>query len=404
MSTPFPHKHIRFGEFEFDPERFALYCGGELLRVEKKALEVLAVLIRSPRKLTTTQEIIDTVWPDNPHGITPTHVAQNISKLRKAFEERMPGSTFIETVKGSGFVFAYDVLLRISGEMKIPILPSTETTDGQNVEHSYRKWLFIGVPVIFVVALAAIAWMWHGESAESEIKRVVEESQRFESLVLYKNPTAFKEEDLDKYWLSDQDANSNFDRRRIRDSVLKLVSDGRHYGDETKNEQFEFQSVEINSDGDFAAVRTLEEWFVSAYFDDGTLQKIRTIGPYFVDYTVRKVDGRWLIEKSTTARVNRPIPRLAHIDTISEAVAGKQFFVRITGQDIEPETVSLEITGPGCPESRVCKVPNSALRDHSKMSDSMLDNVPLTLASGEFKIAIRNGDSRTSESFPLTVR
>src|SRR5690606_35831817 len=100
-----------FGDFEFDADRLALYYDGEIVKVERKALEVLAVLIDQLRNLVATQEIIDRVWTDSPHGVTSVHLAQSISKLRKALAAYEPEAQYIETVKGSGYIFQADVEL-----------------------------------------------------------------------------------------------------------------------------------------------------------------------------------------------------------------------------------------------------------------------------------------------------
>ncbi len=133
------------------------------------------------------------------------------------------------------------------------------------------------------------------------------------------------------------------------------------------------------------------------------MQRNKTVGPYFVSYILRKVDGNWLIEKSTTARVNRPTPRLSEIEAVSEIKPNQQFFVRITGQDFEPETVYIEVIGEGCPEQKPCKVPNTALRENAKLSENALENVPLTLASGDFQIVVRNGDSQALNALQIFV-
>jgi hypothetical protein len=82
---------------------------------------------------------------------------------------------------------------------------------------------------------------------------------------------------------------------------------------------------------------------------------------------------------------------------------GQQFFVRITGQDFEAETVYIEVFGEGCPESKSCKIPNTALRENSKLTETALDNVPLTLASGDFRIVVHNGESQASNPVYIKV-
>ncbi len=257
--------------------------------------------------------------------------------------------------------------------------------------------------LILATAAVIIAAKYASASDEEQIKKAVENSQKYESLTLYENPASFKEEQLDRFWTAALDVKSNADRIRIREAVQKLNADGRHYGDETKCEQFEFQTIEINQDKNFAVVKTLEKWFIAVYFNDGTLQKNKTVGPYFVSYILRKIDGNWLIEKSSTARVNRPPPRLAEIETISTVKAGQQFFVKITGQDFEPEMIFIEVVGEGCPENKPCRVPNTALRENSKLTETALENVSLTLASGDFSVVAHNGDSPPSNFLQIKV-
>ncbi len=397
-----------FDDFQFDAERLALYHKENLVKVgDRKTMQVLAVLLQNPKKLTAHDEIIEQVWQDNPHGVTSAHIGQYISKLRKIFAEFASEKSYVETVKGRGYLFIADVFQKeTTTNQSIETRTFSESMPDEKADSArvFPKFA-LGAAALILISLAAFgAWTWVSEGGDEEkIRQVVKESQIYESLVLYKNPTAFQEEHFDKYWTTEFAAESNYDRRRIRDSVKKLIEEGKHYGDETKNEVFEFQSIEIDRKNEMAVVKTLEKWFIAVYFSDGTLQRNKTVGPYFVSYIVRKVNGRWLIEKSTTARVNRPTPRLTDIAVVSEIKAGEQFFVRLTGQDFEAETVYLEVVGAGCPESQPCKVPNSALREKSKLSEIVLDNVPLTLASGDFRITVRNGDSQTSNPINLKV-
>jgi len=43
------------------------------------------------------------------------------------------------------------------------------------------------------------------------------------------------------------------------------------------------------------------------------------------------------------------------------------------------------------------------LRENSKITETALDNVPLTLSSGEFRVSARNGDSQASNFVSLKV-
>lgn len=410
--NPLSQHVYKFNDFQLDAERFALYHQDEVVRgVEKKSLEVLAVLLRNADRLVSHDEIIKWVWRDNPHGVTPARVNHYVSKLQKVFAKYEPDLKFIENLKGRGYVFIKEVEV---GEhdsfMRAEDLPSEQLTQDEVSteirEAAQTSGFFLKVRYIvalLVLLLLVAVWFWYPRNDEEEVRRVVKDSQMYESLVLYKNPSSFKEEDLDKYWTTEHDIGLNYDRRRIREAVKKLIDEGRRYGDETKCEQFEFQTVNINTKGDFADVKTLEKWFVAIYFDNGTLQKNKYVGPYFVSYNLRKVDGRWLIEKSNTARANPSPPRLLNVEPAAQIVGGQQFFVKLTGEDFLPELIYIKVVGEGCPQDNPCLIPNSALRKHSKLSETTIENVPLTLTSGEFLIYAQNGESKASNPINLSV-
>lgn len=203
-------------------------------------------------------------------------------------------------------------ITRAETPLELPILQSEqiavhqETDDAPKTENRSRRTflkpalILAGLFSIFLVFLFARFWL--APSDEQKIKRVVEESQKFESLVLYNQPQSFGDARLAAYWTPPIDFNADFDIKEIRAGVERLKGEGKYYGKECKCEQIEFQSVEINETKDFAIVKTLEKWFIAEYLKDGTLLKNKTVGAYFVIYTVRKIDGQWLIEKSSTAR------------------------------------------------------------------------------------------------------
>jgi DNA-binding winged helix-turn-helix (wHTH) protein len=407
MSTP-PHEVFRFGDFRLDADKLLLYHKDILLKgVEKKGLEVLAAILRSGGDVATYDEIIEAVWPGNSYGVTSARVNQHISKLQKVLLEYEPGTKYFENIKGRGYRFvpiltplaAVPASTAVEPELDVPqVLNSAQTNS--------RPWIlraaFIVVPVLVLVGVAA-AWIWIPRDEHAEIEKLLRESQEFESHVLLRKPDQFEESIMDRYWTKASDSTINPDRIRIWDSVVKMAREGKRYGDETKCEQFEIQSLNIDKTGTTATARVLEKWFIAVYLADGTLHKNRTVGPYFVDYILKKHDGRWYVEKSTTGRVLRPTPQLIDVNSITAPEAGKEFVVNITGKDLEPMTVFLEVIGAGCPDTKPCKVPNSALVERAKVSETVLQNVPLTLGSGEFQIVARNGDSKPSNPVLLHV-
>jgi DNA-binding winged helix-turn-helix (wHTH) protein len=407
-SGSFPY---RFKNFEFDPKGPLLAFDGELIKeVDKKTLEVLAPLVTAMGSVVSHDEIIAAVWKDNYHGVTPARINQYVSKLQKLLQKYDPETKFVENIRGRGYRFVIAVETKtgrsappelVQPPPPIPLFADIEKPAELSSPKSVAAYAVAGILIVSLLAVAA--WVWFPRDDEKEITRVVKESQLYESLVLYKNPAAYSETVMDQYWTPELEVEGNYDRNKIRQGAVKMVSEGRRYGDETKCEQFDIQSVEINVEKDLAVVTTLEKWFIAVYLQDGTLQKNKTIGPYFVSYIVKKIDGQWRIEKSNTARAILPTPRIAKIEPETTPVAGQQFFISIHGDDLLHEVIYLKVIGEGCPESNPCKVPNSVVREFSIFQPTRIDHVPLTLGSGKFKIAGQNGDSPTGNFVEFEV-
>jgi len=407
--------NFHFDNFRVDPKSSSLYFDEKLVEgINKKSVQILAVLLEQPKQVVSHDEIISRVWGDNYTGATAQNVAQYIRKLRKVLSEIEPDKTFIGTSPNRGYIFERDVAtnslepFRHSGSGLTELADSAITpADYEPVPEpvqgrSLRRWWW-AVPAIAAIGLIYAGLTYFSVNEEDRVRQAVQESQFFESLVLYKDPKSFKEDALDKYWTTELDLNSNLDRKRIRTGVKGLIEKGLHYGNETKCEQFEFQSVEIDAKNEMALVKTLEKWFIAVYREDGSLDKNKYVGPYFVSYVLRNVDGKWLIERSNTARANLPMPRLTSIEPQTEVKGGQQFFVTLLGEEFLPQSVYLRILGEGCPEQNPCIVPNSALLKHSKLSDKSLEQVPLTLARGDFLIYVHHSENHVSNPVGLKV-
>lgn len=206
---------------------------------------------------------------------------------------------------------------------------------------------------------------------------------------------------LDKYWLSESDGQANFDRSRIRQAVKKMAAEGRHYGEQSECTIFEFEKVEINRNRDVATVRTFEKWSLEEIRDEGKTSKKKTVGPYFVDYIVKKINGRWMIERSTTARTVRPVPQLNSIE-VTQNKDGK-WLASVVGADMEQLTVWFEISGPDCTITRPCRVENVTLREKASITSEAIWNIPIDLAPGNYEITAKNGDSSPSKPLAFTI-
>lgn len=391
----------QFGNFSLDTDRSALYFKGEAVKgVTRKQAQVLAELLRKPNTVVSHDEMIRQIWGDNYHGATPARINQYISQLNKIFTDLEPASQFIENVRGTGYIFVAPV--DSTEQEQVQPTASREKVPAARS----RRGLFIAAPVFGLFLLASIAAFWTGviftPDDEEEIKDVVHRSQLFEFLELFTDPMSFSEDKLDSYWTRDISPDLNYDRRTIRTLVKKLTDEGRYYGPESRNEKFEFQQVDISSDGAEAVVKTLEKWFIAEYrIADGALIRNRTVGPYFVSYVLRKENGRWLIERSNTARTIRPTPVVESVQIVSDPNYGSR--ATIIGRDFEPETVTIELTGEQCSGTVPCSIPNSTLRENSKLSFSAIENIPMPMPAGGYDLIVRNGDSTPSKPHRVQI-
>jgi hypothetical protein len=135
---------------------------------------------------------------------------------------------------------------------------------------------------------------------EKAIRELVQASHLYEVRTIYADPTSFHPSQLGKYWIpSDQGGK---EAERINAIVARLQSVDWHYGTESSPENFEILSVSLNepTEGN-AVVSTSERWFLPLYRRDGTrvLERNAYLGPFLVKYTLKKVNGTWLIQDST---------------------------------------------------------------------------------------------------------
>jgi hypothetical protein len=140
---------------------------------------------------------------------------------------------------------------------------------------------------------------------DAEIKRIVRESQDYEYFTIYTNPATFDKAKLGKYWAPERLGGKEVSR--IEAGVNRLIAKGWHYGRESRTDLFEFQSVSLVSPGDVAIVATKEIWYLPLYDQDGNRVKDRQprVGPFQIQYTLKKIGSNWLITESSTPRATK---------------------------------------------------------------------------------------------------
>jgi DNA-binding winged helix-turn-helix (wHTH) protein/TolB-like protein len=94
-------KRARIGEWSVEPALDALRRGGETVRLEPKAMELLVVLANRPGQVVSREELLSTVWPGVVVG--DEALSQAVTKLRKALGDDARAPAYIETISKRGY-------------------------------------------------------------------------------------------------------------------------------------------------------------------------------------------------------------------------------------------------------------------------------------------------------------
>lgn len=121
---------FRFEDLEVREREFRLTRAGEVLQVEPKAFRVLLVLLKSPQKLITKEELLNAVWGDA--SVTENSLTRSILKLRKVLDDDVRSPRFIETVATVGYRFVCEV--EVAEEAPEDLEPTGERDGHRNAD------------------------------------------------------------------------------------------------------------------------------------------------------------------------------------------------------------------------------------------------------------------------------
>lgn len=103
-----PKQKIFFDEFELDAaHRRLLRRGGEEIRLNPKAFDVLVFLAENAGQTISKDEILSAVWDGQ--FVEEANLAVQISTLRRVLKETRDAPRFLVTVPGKGYKFIADV-------------------------------------------------------------------------------------------------------------------------------------------------------------------------------------------------------------------------------------------------------------------------------------------------------
>src|ERR1700733_4717952 len=98
---------FRFGDIEVKEREFLLIKSGQAAHVEPTAFRVLLLLLRSPGRLVTKDEILSTVWTDA--AVSDNSLTRSIATLRRLLGDDKREPRYIATVHTVGYRFLCDV-------------------------------------------------------------------------------------------------------------------------------------------------------------------------------------------------------------------------------------------------------------------------------------------------------
>jgi len=145
----------RFGEFELDLDAFELKLPGKAVKLERRALNLLALLVRQPNRMVPREEIIAALWPPNVVIDFDSGLNTLVRKVRTALGDSSDSPKFIETLPGRGYRFVAPVKTFTE-----PAPSASPAAQPQHQPPRRPRWPLIAAAIALLVLIAAsIAWL-----------------------------------------------------------------------------------------------------------------------------------------------------------------------------------------------------------------------------------------------------
>jgi eukaryotic-like serine/threonine-protein kinase len=117
---------FQFGEFRVDPLTRTLRRGERVVTLNRRAFDVLLYLVENPGQVVSRDKLLKNVWSDT--FVDESSLAQSISVLRRALEEKPGDNSYIVTLPGRGYQFVKPVQVVVADGLAI--VPDAATAAG----------------------------------------------------------------------------------------------------------------------------------------------------------------------------------------------------------------------------------------------------------------------------------
>jgi eukaryotic-like serine/threonine-protein kinase len=102
-----PGSIFQFGEFQLDVRARSLRRDKTVVPLNSRAFDVMLYLVQNSGKVLTREELLKNVWAES--FVDENSLAQSVSALRRALEEKPGDNSYIVTVPGRGYQFVAPV-------------------------------------------------------------------------------------------------------------------------------------------------------------------------------------------------------------------------------------------------------------------------------------------------------
>src|ERR1039457_6265787 len=109
---------FQFGEFQIDARARTLRRKEKIVTLGFRAFDVLLYFVQNPGKVLTRDELLKNVWTDS--FVDENSLAQSISMLGRALDEKPGDNSYIVTLTGRGYQFVAPVQV-VAPENGIPL-------------------------------------------------------------------------------------------------------------------------------------------------------------------------------------------------------------------------------------------------------------------------------------------
>src|SRR5580658_7296280 len=114
---------FQFGEFRLDVRARSLRREKAIVPLNSRAFDVLLYFVQNPGKVLTREELLKNVWAES--FVDENSLAQSISALRRALEEKPGDNNYIVTLPGRGYQFVSPV--QVVAPENLSIVPDAAT-------------------------------------------------------------------------------------------------------------------------------------------------------------------------------------------------------------------------------------------------------------------------------------